>query len=347
MKGAVFLGDRTVELRDFPDPEPGPGEVVVAIRASGMCGSDLHVYRDAPGSPATSGQRVVGHEPAGVVHAVGPGVGPDMAAVGDRVMVHHYIGCTRCDHCRLGWPQMCTGAPFRAIGTQVNGGHAPFLRVPAATLVPLDPALSFEAGAAIGCGTGTAWGGLERLGDLGGATIAVFGQGPVGLSATMLATARGARVVAIDPEPDRLDCARELGAVATVDPTTGDPVAALRDLTDGAGMPLVLETSGASPAIAAGIAGLAPWGRMCLIGLGGGEARFRVTDVFHSQMTLMTSWTMSIVQQRRCAEFIVRSNLPVDDLFTHRWRLDQIVEAYQEFDKQTAGKGAVVFDDVS
>jgi threonine dehydrogenase-like Zn-dependent dehydrogenase len=346
MKGAVFLGDRTVALRDFPDPEPGAGEVVVAIRASGMCGSDLHVYRDEPGLPTTSGRRIAGHEPAGVIHAVGPGGGAELAAVGDRVMVHHYIGCTRCDQCRSGWPQLCTGAPFRAIGTQEHGGHAPLLRVPVATLVPLDPALSFEAGAAIGCGTGTAWGGLERLGDLGGAMIAVFGQGPVGLSATMLATARGARVVAIDPEQSRLDRARSLGAVATVDPTTEDVVGALRDLTDGAGVPLVLETSGAAPAIAAGIAGLAPWGRVCLIGLGNGEARFRVTDVFEKQMTLMTSWTMSIVQQRQCAEFIVRNNLPVDDLFTHRWRLDQIVEAYREFDRQTAGKGAVVFDDV-
>src|SRR3954454_9151126 len=133
---------------------------------------------------------------------------------------------------------MCTGAPFRAIGTQVNGGHAPFLRVPVATLVPLDPALSFEAGAAIGCGTGTAWGGLERLGDLGGATIAVFGQGPVGLSATMLATARGARVVAVDPEPARLAQARHLGAVETVNPLEGDAAAALMDLTGGRGVPL-------------------------------------------------------------------------------------------------------------
>jgi threonine dehydrogenase-like Zn-dependent dehydrogenase len=124
-------------------------------------------------------------------------------------------------------------------------------------------------------------------------------------------------------------------------------VGALRDLTDGAGVPLVLETSGASPAIAAGITGLAPWGRACLIGLGNGEARFRVADVFQKQMTLMTSWTMSIVQQRQCAEFIVRNALPVDDLFTHRWHLDQIHEAYRVFDEQTAGKAAVVFDDVS
>ncbi|RYE38713.1 MAG: iditol 2-dehydrogenase, partial [Hyphomicrobiales bacterium] len=240
MKGAVFLGDRTVKLREFVDPEPGPGEVVVAVRASGMCGSDLHVYRDKPGTVTTSGLRIAGHEPAGVIHAVGAGVTPGIASVGDRVMVHHYIGCTMCDSCRSGWPQMCTRAPFRAFGTQEHGGHAPFILVPATTLVPLDDSLSFEAGATIGCGTGTAWGGLERLGDVGGATIAVFGQGPVGLSATLLATARGGRVIAIDPEPTRRAHAQRFGAVATIDPTADKASTALRELTDGEGVPFVL-----------------------------------------------------------------------------------------------------------
>jgi threonine dehydrogenase-like Zn-dependent dehydrogenase len=345
MQGAVFLGDRSVELREFADPSPEAGEVLVATRASGMCGSDLHVYRSAPGSPGTSGAHVVGHEPAGVVRAVGSGVPEGTVTVGDRVMVHHYIGCSHCDACRSGWPQMCTGGPFRAMGTQVDGGHAPFMRVPASTLVPLDDALSFQAGAAIGCGTGTAWGGLDRLGDVGGATIAVSGQGPVGLSATMLATARGARVIAIDPEPARLAQARHLGAVETVNPLEVDAAAALMDLTGGRGVPLALETSGATPAISTALRSVAPWGRICLVGLGGGEARFSVSDMFRSQMTLMTSWTMSIVQQRQCAEFVVAHQLPIDDLFTHRWRLDQVEQAYREFDAQNAGKGVFLFDE--
>jgi threonine dehydrogenase-like Zn-dependent dehydrogenase len=345
MRGAVFLGDRTAELREFPDPVAGPGEVVVALRASGMCGSDLHVYRSAPGGPATSGRRVVGHEPAGVVHAVGAGVPDDLAAPGDRVMIHHYIGCSRCDACRSGWPQMCTGGPFRALGTQEDGGHAPFIRVPVRTLVPLDNNLSFEAGAAIGCGTGTAWGGLERLGDVGGATISVFCQGPVGLSGTMLAAARGARVVAIDPEPARRAQALRLGAVEAFDPRSDEVSTAVRDLTRGRGVSLVLETSGASSAISTALMCLAPWGRVCLVGLGG-EVRFNVVDLHQSQMTLMTSWTMSIVQQRQCAEFVVANKLPIDDLFTHRWQLDQVAEAYRLFDEQNAGKGVFLFDEI-
>lgn len=343
MKGAVFTGNRQVELRDFEDPEPGPGEVVVAVRASGLCGSDLHNYRDVPGTVSTSGWCIAGHEPAGLVHAVGSGVAPDFVAVGDRVIVHHYAGCTRCDHCRSGWPQMCSTAPAKVFGINDNGGHAPFIRVPAASLVPLDDSLSFEAGAAIGCGTGTAWGGIDRLGDIGGKTLAIFGQGPVGLSATMLATARGAHVIAIDPEPARLSQAKRFGAVATIDPSKASVSTFLRESTGGRGVPLVLETSGASAAVTEAMKGLAPWGKVCLVGLGG-EVQFKVFDYLRSQMTLLTSWTMSIVQLRQCAEFIAQNNLPIDDLYTHQWRIDEVVEAYREFDKQAAGKAVIVFD---
>ena len=93
MQGLVFVGDRHVELRNFPDPEPGPGDVVLAIKASGFCGSDLHRYR-APAVSAEESARfcVVGHEPAGEVVAIGSGVAPETVSVGDRVMVHHYSG---------------------------------------------------------------------------------------------------------------------------------------------------------------------------------------------------------------------------------------------------------------
>jgi threonine dehydrogenase-like Zn-dependent dehydrogenase len=340
--GVVFLGDRTLELREFPDPTPGPGEVVVAIRASGLCGSDLHRYRAGPvPEPERSGLCVTGHEPAGVVEALGAGLRPEQAKVGDRVMVNHYAGCGTCDQCRSGWPQMCARMDPIVYGTDDHGSHAAYMKVPASTLVALDPALSFEAGAAIGCGTGTAWGGLQRLGDVGGADLVVFGQGPVGLSATLLASARGARVIAVDLSPDRLQRATQFGATETVNPSDTDAAAAVRELTHG-GAALGLETSGATAAATSMMQSLARWGRGCFIGLGG-SVTFNTFDYLRSQMTLMTSWSMSIVDQARCAEFIARKGLPIDELFSHRWSLDDAEEAYAEFDKQTAGKAAFLF----
>jgi threonine dehydrogenase-like Zn-dependent dehydrogenase len=344
VKGLVFEGGRRVATRSFPDPSPGPGEVVLRITASGMCGSDLHYYRADPSSAATRSDRLCigGHEPAGVVEALGPGVSPAYVAVGDRVMVHHYAGCAACASCRSGWTQMCTTGPARVFGKNAHGAHAPFMCVPAGSVLPLADSLSFMAGAAIGCGTGTAWGALERLGEVGGVDLVVFGQGPVGLSATMLAAARGARVIAVDPSAHRLQQATKFGAAETVDPAAADPVEAIKSLTDGVGARVAVDTSGSTTASTAALDVLAPWGRLCVVGLGG-TVSLDVRALLPRQLTVMTSWSMSSVQQMACAEFVARHALPVDDLFTHRWSLDQAVEAYAEFDKQSSGKGVFVF----
>ena len=112
MQGVVFLGDRELEIQNFTDPSPGPEEVVLEIRASGMCGSDLKFYRPRGGAAALGlvgdGNPVIaGHEPCGVVAEVGSRVNSETAQVGGRVMVHHYLGCGECTHCVSGWSQLC------------------------------------------------------------------------------------------------------------------------------------------------------------------------------------------------------------------------------------------------
>src|SRR5438105_14457834 len=238
MQGVVFLGNRKLELREFSDPTPGPGEVVIAIKASGMCGSDLHPYRAAGNAAAalglggTGGPVIGGHEPCGVVHARGAGVTEAQAPIGARVMNHHYKGCGACKHCRVGWSQLCRKG-ITVYGMTGHGGHAPYMVAPASTLVPLPDEISFEEGAAISCGTGTAYDALKRLDVSGRDTLAVFGQGPVGLSATMLGAAMGARVIAVDTVAERRELAKALGADAVVDPAAVDPVAAIPGLTGG------------------------------------------------------------------------------------------------------------------
>jgi threonine dehydrogenase-like Zn-dependent dehydrogenase len=237
---------------------------------------------------------------------------------------------------------MCTSGPVMVYGKNAHGAHAPLMAVSAGSVLPLPDALSFTAGAAIGCGTGTAWGAIERLGDVGGIDVAVFGQGPVGLSTTMLATARGARVIAIDPSPDRLRQAAKFGAAEVVDPNALSAVEAIRGLTGGVGAAAVVETSGVTAAATAALDALAPWGRLCVVGLGG-MVSLDVRDFLSRQLTVMTSWSMSSVQQMACASFLTRKHLPIDDLFSHYWSLDQASEAYRGFDKQSAGKAAFVF----
>ncbi|MFM0394918.1 zinc-dependent alcohol dehydrogenase family protein [Paraburkholderia phytofirmans] len=335
MRGIVFLGERELALEDFADPEPAPGEVIIEVKASGMCGTDLHAYRRP--KPPVATRVIGGHEPAGIVAALGAGVDPRLVKTGSRVMVHHYAGCTTCEHCRTGWTQLCRSDAMRLFGGNAHGAHAGYLKVPAYTLVPLDDSLSFAAGAAISCGTGTAWGALQRMDLPGRHTIAIFGQGPVGLSATLLAAAQGARVIALDISPARLARAREFGAAETINPADCDAVAAIRQLTAGKGADRALETSGTAQGGSNAMNCLRTWGTACFVGIGA-DVTLRVRDLLKSQVTVMTSVSMSINAQKECADFIVQRGLEVDRLFTHQWKLDDAVEAYHHFDKQTDGK---------
>jgi threonine dehydrogenase-like Zn-dependent dehydrogenase len=201
--------------------------------------------------------------------------------------------------------------------------------------------LSFEAGAAIACGTGTAYAALRRLVVTGGDTIAIFGQGPVGLAATQFASAMGARVIALDLNDDRLDFAKQLGADHLINVAESDAVEAIKDLTNGHGADLSLEATGSGPARAASIACLRIWGTCALVGIG--ESSVEVDPILRRrQLTVFGSWTFSTVGQMECAEFAVNRNVAVDQIFTHRWRLDQAEQAYEIADAQNSGKGVFI-----
>jgi threonine dehydrogenase-like Zn-dependent dehydrogenase len=227
----------------------------------------------------------------------------------------------------------------RVYGNNSHGGHAPYLKVPAATLVRLPDELSFSTGAAISCGTGTAFAALRRLELSGNHTIAIIGQGPVGLSATQLAKAMGARVIALDISPERLQRAADFGADALVNPSTCDPVAAVRELTRGYGADLSLETSGSAPGRGTAIRSLKVWGKTCFIGEGSQIDVDVSRDMLRKQITVIGSWTFSTVGQSECADFVRDREINVDALFSDRWQLDDAVEAYRRFDAQNTGKG--------
>jgi 2-desacetyl-2-hydroxyethyl bacteriochlorophyllide A dehydrogenase len=345
MRGVVFTGERGLELMQFPDPTPDAHDVVIEMKASGMCGSDLHQYRrpkgqtQATGIPMKDGPVIAGHEPCGVVVAVGTAVEATEAHIGQRVMVHHYQGCTQCNHCRSGWQQLCQEVPVKVYGNNAHGGHARYLKVPANTLVPLPDELSFSAGAAIACGSGTAYSALRRMHLSGNDTLAIFGQGPVGLAATQYAKAMGARVIALDISPQRLERAKAFGADEVINPGSNDPVAAIKDLTHGRYADLTLDTSSNPDARLNAIRSTKVWGTMCFVGEGGDVHIDVSPHLLRRQLTLLASWTFSNIIQADCARFSVERGIDVDKLFTHHWSIDQADEAYKLFDKQVDGKG--------
>jgi threonine dehydrogenase-like Zn-dependent dehydrogenase len=224
-------------------------------------------------------------------------------------------------------------------GASGHGAHARYMKVPVATLVPLPDALSFETGAAISCGTGTAYAALKRLQLRGGETIAIFGQGPVGLAASQLAAAMGAHVIAVDVMAERRALAKEFGAHAVIDPRAADARAAIMQQTHGEGAHKTLDTSGAAEARALAVRAARAWGSVCFVGERGQVTLDVSPDLLRRQITLLGCWTFSIQGQADCAEFIADRGLAADRVFTNRWRLEEAEAAYRLFDRQTTGKG--------
>ncbi len=241
-------------------PAPGPGELLVQVKAAGICHSDAH-YRSGIGS--TRHPLTLGHEVAGVVAAVGADV--TAPRVGDRVCLHYLVTCGECLDCRAGREQFCKTGEM--IGKDRDGGYAEFIRVPARNAHPLPAEIPFEQGAILMCSSATALHALRKARVAAGDAVAIFGIGGLGVSAVQLARALGASAVyAVDVNPTKLALARRLGAVA-IDASAGDPVQAIRAATAGRGVDAALELIGSARVMEQAVQSLAPQGRAALAGL--------------------------------------------------------------------------------
>jgi threonine dehydrogenase-like Zn-dependent dehydrogenase len=243
MRGVILPGEERVELQEVPTPEPGHGQVLVRMRASGLCGSDLRaIYHEHTGSGAERYQGcIAGHEPAGQIEAVGPGV--SAFEVGDRVAVYHIAGCGQCRDCRGGYMISCTSPERAAYGWQRDGGHADYLLAEERTLIRLPDELTYADGALAACGFGTAYQAILRAGVSGRNRVLVAGLGPVGLGAVMLAASSGAEVIGVDLVPERLELGKQAGAehVLLADQDTAESIL---QLTDGHGTEVGIDCSG-------------------------------------------------------------------------------------------------------
>jgi threonine dehydrogenase-like Zn-dependent dehydrogenase len=228
-------------------------------------------------------------------------------------------------------------------GVTAHGGHAEYLKVPARTLVPLPDELSFIEGAAVSCGTGTAYGALRRMHLAGGSTLAVFGQGPVGLSATLLGAKMGARVIAVETNAERRALAKQFGADVVLDPSNPRFNDELKSITRGEGADMAIECSGVPAARLAAVRSARTWGTVCFVGEGGEVTLDVSRDLLRKQLTLIGSWTFSAMGQAECARFVADNQIELEKIFSHRWKLEQADEAYRVFDTQSTGKGVIVF----
>ena len=342
MRGVVLPGGSRVELRQFPDPEPGIGQVVVRMKASSICGSDVRaIYRQhlGTGAEAYVDGTIGGHEPCGQVEEVGPGV--SSVQPGDRVAIYHIAGCGYCRDCRGGFMVSCSSPRRAAYGWQRNGGHADFLLAEERTLLPLPDQLSYVDGALVACGFATAWQGILRSGVSGRDRAMVSGLGPVGLAMVMLAVGSGAEVYGVDINPARRAFAKELGATEVFGPE--EAADNVRHLTAGKGVEVAIDCSGASSARLLCIEAARQWGRVVFVGEGGEVTFSPSPTLIHHQLTLKGSWVTGLGEMEDLLEFLVRRGIHPERTVTHRFTLEETGEAYRAFAAgETAGKVVII-----
>jgi len=344
MNGVVLPGDSTVRHVQVEVPDPGPGQVLLQMKASSICGSDIRaIYRQHLGSGPEAYQGVIaGHEPCGQVVAVGPS--SRRLAKGDRVVVYHIAGCGMCEECRHGYMIGCT-SPWRAAhGWQRDGGHADYLLAEEANCLLLPEPLTYVDGALVSCGFGTAYEGLLRLELSGQDRLLITGLGPVGLAAAMLGRAMGSGpIIATDIAPERLQLARDSGLVDHAVLADDSAYSAIADLTDGRGCEATIDCSGSGPARLLALQSTRTWGRCAFVGEGG-HVSFAVSELLiHKQISLYGSWVTSLRHMEDLLEHLVRWNLHPEIIVTHRFPLSEADVAYQVAAEGAAGKVCIVF----
>ena len=331
MIGAILPGNSTVELKEFDVPEPGYGQVLVATRASTICGSDIRaIYREHTGKGAEGyiPGTIAGHEPCGIIVKEGPGL--KQFKKGDRVIVYHISGCGIRYNCRRGFMVACTSPKRQAYGWQRNGGMAPYMLCDEKDLIALPDELTYEDGASVACGFGTSYEALEKIGINRNDAVLVVGLGPVGLATLMLSKALGAdKLIGVEMSDYRIEFAKKLGLVDYVFKPGDDTVQKIKDVTGGFGVEKAIDCSGSNGGRQTAVRATRDYGKIALVGEGKGMELTPSPDLMHPQKTVYGSWVTSTWKMMDLVEHLVRWNLHPGDLITNRFSLDKVGEAYE------------------
>ncbi len=348
MKAALFYGGRDIRVEEVPDPEPGPGEVLVRVRSAGICGSDLHNYRGrrAPTQPVPWQQ---GHELAGEVVELGPGV--DGLSVGQRIGIEaeHLVGCGACRHCRAGQYHLCPSRGLKDGRPHASHGFSELDACVSTNCYPLPDHVSYDAATLVdcyACGVHA----LLRAAVAPGDTVAILGTGAIGLTLGQIARTWGAgRVIIIGRRREPLDLALRAGAADEVIlGTEGNPAEAVTSLTSGEGADVVFETVGGDGQLLAQALAMARRGGTVSV-LGLFTSPQTVDSAVGMQRELTVQWSNSystwngVPEYQTALDLVAAGRVDPAPLVTHHFPLDRISEAFAAADdKQTSGAVRVI-----
>jgi len=340
MKAAVFVSPGKIVLEEKPVPNVGAGDALVKVSTTTICGTDVHILKgEYPVAPG----RIIGHEPVGTIEALGAGV--TGYTLGQRVVVGAITPCGQCHPCLDGHQAQCGGKAMGGwrFGNTIDGCQAEYVLVPhaMANLSPVPDGLTDEQVLMCPDIMSTGFGGAESGNIKVGDVVVVFAQGPIGLCATAGAKLRGAtQIIVVDSIPERLEVARRLGADITINFKKTDPIKEIMDLTGGRGVDVAIEALGTQQTFESCLRVLKPGGVLSSLGVYSGKLSLPL-DAFaaglgdHKIVTTLCPGGKD--RMRRLMNVVAAGRVDLKPLVTHRFRLDQIEEAYDLFANQRDG----------
>lgn len=332
MKTVRFLGNSSVDVIDVPDPEPGPGEVVVKVMTSALCGSEMRNYR-APRDPVAATQRNStilnnGHELVGELVDAN---GQSELTRGSRFAINIITGCGECDQCRSGDRRFCKKQGY------VMGGHAQYISVPAYTLMPLPDDVDYETGVLLGGDTlGVASRALAHIPLRPRDRVLVAGAGPVGLGFVTLLQHFGLETIVSEPSAYRRKLVEAMGA-KTIDPSTGNPLDQLMALTGGQRVDVGIDASGRGDGVVLALESIRPLGQMIFAGAGREATINPWAHFLEKEISARGVWYFTDEDYYRLLG-LYRKGLDPKSLITHRFAIDDAATAYRDFAQAVTGK---------
>lgn len=331
MKAAVYRGKSQVVVEEIPQPEIGPGELLVRVESCGICHTDLKKIEYDLLTPP----RIYGHETAGVVAAVGAGV--TKFAVGDRVVAFHHIPCSNCFYCARRLYAQCPG--YKRVGITAGyepagGGFAQYIRIMdwivERGVEKIPDGVSFDAASFVEpvntCVKGVALA-APRPDEL----AVVMGQGPIGLIFTMILKQKGIRTLVTDMMPHRREMGERFGAEKALDPRVDDLAAEAAARTEGRGADVVFVAVSAPGVVAEAVRATRPGAKIVLFAQTSDKERIELSgkDICMGERVLLGSYSADVDLQRESAELVFSGALPVEELVTHRISLEQIMDGFE------------------
>src|ERR1700730_14636912 len=346
MRALVFHGPNQIALERLPIPKPGVGEAVIRITLTTICGTDVHILK---GEYKVRSGLVIGHEPVGIIHALGEGV--IGYRVGERVLVGAITPCGQCGDCLSGHWSQC-GGPIGGwkFGNTIHGAQAEYLLVPhaQANLAKIPDELTDEQVILLADIASTGISAAESAELKIGDTAAVFAQGPIGLCATAGARLKGARLIIwIESHPISAAMAKRMGADVVLNFKECDAVAEVRRLTSGRGVDVAIEALGTQDTFESALRVLKPSGTLSSLGVYSGKLSVPIEPFaagLGDHRIVTTLCPGGKERMRRLMEMVLHKRLDLTPLLTHRFKLDKITDAYKLFADHRDGVMKVAID---